>query len=100
MVIYDEATSSLDSMTEQKIMESLESATENKSLLVIAHRLSTIVNSDKIVVIDRGQAVEQGTHDELLQLNGQYAKMWNTQMSQVDVSPKRESEADLKRKKL
>jgi len=65
-------------------MESLDSATTNKSLLVIAHRLSTIVNSDKIIVIQDGKSVEEGTHDELLALNGQYKVMWDTQTKQLD----------------
>ena len=65
-------------------MESLDSATTNKSLLVIAHRLSTIVNSDKIIVIQDGKSVEEGTHDELLALNGQYKIMWDTQTKQLD----------------
>jgi len=101
VVIYDEATSSLDSMTEQKIMESLDSATTNKSLLVIAHRLSTIVNSDKIIVIQDGKAVEEGTHQELLALNGQYKVMWETQTKQLD-KPRddREKEAETKRKRI
>ena len=65
-------------------MESLDSATTNKSLLVIAHRLSTIVNSDKIIVIQDGKSVEEGTHEELLALNGQYKVMWDTQTKQLD----------------
>ena len=65
-------------------MESLDTATANKSLLVIAHRLSTIQNADRIIVIDNGSAVEQGTHAELLNMNGLYRVMWDTQTKQID----------------
>ena len=60
-------------------MESLTSATQNKSLLVIAHRLSTIQDSDRIIVIDNGIASEEGTHQELLEMGGLYKVMWDTQ---------------------
>ena len=63
----------------QRILNSLEDATRDRSLLVIAHRLSTIVNSDKIIVLKNGSAVEIGNHEELLALEGEYAKMWKIQ---------------------
>lgn len=84
IVVYDEATSSLDSMTEQVILESLDKATEGKSLLVIAHRLSTIVNCDKIIVLNKGKVAEMGSHTELLALEGQYRKMWDIQSNEKD----------------
>ena len=76
----------------QRIMQSLDSATANKSLLVIAHRLSTIINSDKIVVIDGGKVVEEGNHQELLDLNGKYATMWETQTKLQDTTKKNRQE--------
>jgi len=79
--IYDEATSSLDSLTEQRILGSLEVACHGRSLLVIAHRLSTVVNCDKIIVLQGGAVVEQGTHAQLLAKKGEYATMWNLQNS-------------------
>jgi len=88
IVIYDEATSSLDSLTEQRILSSLDKATENKSLLVIAHRLSTIVNSDKIIVLKDGKVAEMGNHAELLALNNHYRKMWDIQSNEKDTSKK------------
>ena len=62
-------------------MEALTSATKNKSLLVIAHRLSTIQDSDRILVIDNGCVSEEGTHQELLDQNGLYKQMWDTQIN-------------------
>jgi len=84
IVIYDEATSSLDSVTEQRILESLDKATKNKSLLVIAHRLSTIVKSDKIIVLKDGKVAEIGSHFDLFVLNNHYRKMWDIQSNQKD----------------
>jgi ABC-type multidrug transport system fused ATPase/permease subunit len=79
IVILDEATSALDTITEKKIQDSLEIANKGRTSLVIAHRLSTICNSDQIMVLDQGQVVEKGSHDELLELDGMYAAMWNQQ---------------------
>jgi len=70
IMIFDEATSSLDSMTEQKIMEAIKSVSAGHTSLIIAHRLSTIVDADNIVVMHEGQAVEQGTHQQLLDKQG------------------------------
>ena len=64
-------------------MQSLDQATKNKSLLVIAHRLSTIVNCDKIIVLKKGNAIEMGTHQELIEMNGEYKSMWEIQSSDV-----------------
>lgn len=79
LLILDEATSSLDSVTEQYIQESLYQLMENKTTIVIAHRLSTLAKMDRILVFDKGQIIEDGTHDSLLALNGHYAKMWHMQ---------------------
>ena len=82
ILIFDEATSSLDSGTEQMIQETLSEVAENHTTLVIAHRLSTIVDADSIVVMKQGRIVEQGTHQQLLQLHGEYHSMWELQQQE------------------
>jgi ATP-binding cassette subfamily B protein len=79
ILVLDEATSALDSYTEKEIQDALERVSKNRTTLVIAHRLSTVVNADRIIVIDEGRIVEQGTHAELLAEEGLYAGMWNRQ---------------------
>jgi ATP-binding cassette subfamily B multidrug efflux pump len=76
ILILDEATSALDSEVELAIQDSLSELMENKTVIAIAHRLSTIAMMDRLIVMDKGQIVEQGTHQELLALNGVYAKLW------------------------
>ena len=76
MMILDEATSSIDSLTEQRIQQALQHLTANKTSFIIAHRLSTIQAADRILVLERGKVVEEGTHTQLLQLNGNYAEMY------------------------
>jgi len=79
ILILDEATSALDSHTEKEIQDALDEVAKNRTTLVIAHRLSTIVGADRILVLDRGRVVEQGTHAELLAQGGLYASLWNRQ---------------------
>ena len=79
ILLLDEATSALDSEVEVAIQESLDKMMENKTVIAIAHRLSTIAAMDRLIVLDKGQIVEQGTHAELLERNGLYAKLWNHQ---------------------
>ena len=82
MMILDEATSNVDTRTEQLIQDSLEKLTDGRTSFVIAHRLSTIRNSDLILVIRDGRIVERGTHTELLKLNGFYAELYNSQFAE------------------
>lgn len=80
ILILDEATSQLDSLTEQHIQESLWRLMENKTTLVVAHRLSTLLRMDRILVFDHGKIVEDGTHEELLAVNGLYKTLWEAQV--------------------
>lgn len=79
LMIFDEATSSLDSITEAEILKQLNEIATNHTSLTIAHRLSTVMNSDLILVLDKGRLVEQGTHIELLAKNGSYKSLWDRQ---------------------
>jgi ATP-binding cassette subfamily B protein len=79
ILLFDEATSSLDSQTEQAIQETLKEVARHHTTLVIAHRLSTVVDANRILVMDQGQIIESGSHAELLARNGRYAEMWRLQ---------------------
>lgn len=81
MMILDEATSNIDTRTEQKIQSAFAAMMKGRTSFVIAHRLSTIVDADLILVMRDGNVIEQGTHDELLQANGFYAELYNSQFS-------------------
>ena len=80
ILVFDEATSSLDSTSERSILSALQEISQGHTSMVIAHRLSTIVDADKIVVFDHGSVVEQGSHDDLLAQNGRYAELWSAQL--------------------
>lgn len=79
ILILDEATASLDTMTEKLIQKSLHTVMQNRTTIVIAHRLSTLADMDRILVFHKGEIIEDGTHEALLQANGQFAKLWNMQ---------------------
>jgi ATP-binding cassette, subfamily B, heavy metal transporter len=79
ILVFDEATSSLDSKSEKNILSALNKIAQNKTTLVIAHRLSTIVDADEILVLEHGEIKEQGSHDQLLEHNGIYASLWAIQ---------------------
>jgi len=88
--VFDEATSSLDSKTEQRILQNIESVSRGTTTLIVAHRLSTIVGADEILVLDKGKIVERGTHEDLLYLGGVYHEMWKVQQhaQEDEKSPK------------
>jgi ATP-binding cassette subfamily B multidrug efflux pump len=79
ILVLDEATSALDSEVEAAIQQSLGTLMAGKTVIAIAHRLSTIARMDRLVVLDHGRIVEQGTHSALLKLNGHYAALWRRQ---------------------
>ena len=79
ILVFDEATSSLDSRSEKAIQKALDRVSESGTTLVIAHRLSTVTHADRIIVLDRGRIVEQGTHESLVDRGGLYAQMWQLQ---------------------
>ena len=79
ILILDEATSALDSEVEQAIQEQLYNLMAGKTVIAIAHRLSTIAAMDRLVIMDKGRIVEQGTHEDLIRLGGLYAELWARQ---------------------
>ena len=83
ILILDEATSSVDTRTEILIQKAMNKLLENRTSFIIAHRLSTIKNADLILVMNEGDIVEQGTHEELMESNGFYANLYNSQFEKV-----------------
>jgi len=75
ILVLDEATSALDAASEHEVQKALDAAMENRTVLVIAHRLSTVSRADKIILLDNGKVSEQGTHEELIDKNGDYAEL-------------------------
>jgi len=88
ILMLDEATSALDSQTEKDIQDALDGVARDRTTLVIAHRLSTIVHADRILVLEKGMLVEQGTHAELIGQNGLYASLWNKQQEAEEARAK------------
>ena len=84
ILMLDEATSSLDSISEQFVQRAIQRLRNNqKTVIIIAHRLSTIKNADKIIVLENGKLVEEGTHEEILSNNSAYSRLWNQQFELV-----------------
>ena len=83
ILIMDAATSHIDTETENIIKQSLEYACKNRTVIVIAHRLSTVYNADKIIVLDHGIKVEEGTHNSLVKQNGVYANIYRSQVANI-----------------
>ncbi|WP_281983062.1 ABCB family ABC transporter ATP-binding protein/permease [Thalassorhabdomicrobium marinisediminis] len=86
ILILDEATSALDTETEQEIQTELKAMGRGRTVITIAHRLSTIADADRIVVLENGQIVEEGTHDALLAAQGRYAQLWNRQQQEEEAA--------------
>lgn len=84
LLLLDEATSALDSESEHLVQEAIDRAMKERTVCVIAHRLSTVRNADKVIVIDKGTIVEQGTHEELCQIDGVYKKLVLRQLMSKD----------------
>ena len=84
ILVFDEATSSLDSRSEQSILQAIREVSRGQTSLVIAHRLSTVVDADHILVMDQGRIVEQGSHQALLAKQGRYARLWQLQQQQKE----------------
>jgi ABC-type transport system involved in Fe-S cluster assembly fused permease/ATPase subunit len=83
ILIFDEATSALDSRAEKAIQAELERIAQGRTTLVIAHRLSTVMDADQILVLQQGRIIERGTHKQLLELQGEYARMWALQQEEA-----------------
>ena len=77
ILILDEATSSLDTKSERLIRESIEPLMESRTCIIIAHRLSTVIDADQIIVLKGGQIVESGSHEQLLNRDGEYKVLWD-----------------------
>ncbi|OYO41575.1 ABC transporter permease, partial [Lachnotalea glycerini] len=92
--ILDESTSNLDFATENIIFDMIYNKFRSKSMLIIAHRLATVKNCDEILVIDKGEVVEQGTHEKLLQRQGQYYKLWEMQQGNFVIREEETNEFD------
>jgi ATP-binding cassette subfamily B protein len=93
ILIFDEATSALDSRAEKAIQAELERIAQGRTTLVIAHRLSTVMDADQILVLVQGRVVERGTHTQLLEAQGEYARMWALQQQQAQAQEILESTA-------
>lgn len=86
IIVMDEATSSVDNETEEMIEKAIDKLMKGRTCFIIAHRLSTIQKANKIVVLDKGQVVEMGNHEELLEKGGNYARLYNIQFAK-EVKP-------------
>ena len=84
ILLLDEATSALDTETERDIQNELRAMSHGRTVLTIAHRLSTIADADRIIVLEKGEIVEEGTHDTLLAREGRYASLWHRQAAERD----------------
>ena len=83
LLILDEATSAVDNETEAALQRSIERISRDRTTIVIAHRLSTVRNADRIVVLEEGEVIEDGRHDDLVNLDGVYARLWSVQTGEA-----------------
>jgi len=86
ILLFDEAASALDTATEREIQAQLDAIAKDRTTLVIAHRLSTVVGADQILVMDGGRVIERGTHEQLLEQDGAYAKLWALQQAEAEAA--------------
>lgn len=93
--IMDESTSNLDFATENIIFDMIYNKFKKKTMLIVAHRLATVKNCDKIIVMDKGCVIEQGTHDELLEKKGQYYRLWEMQQGNFVIKDEEEINRDI-----
>ena len=91
---FDEATSALDTETEQKVQEAINNAAEGSTTLMIAHRLSTVQNCDEIIVLKNGVVHERGSHDELLEKEGEYHKLWTKQSEKAELEAREKADEE------
>ena len=94
IIVFDEATASVDTETEMKIQQALSRVTEGKTVFAIAHRLSTLKNADRLIVIDDGRIAEEGTHSELMKKNGIYASLLKAQQEMVAIEKEKKGEVE------
>ena len=98
IMCFDEATSALDTHTEKKIQVAINEAAKGRTTLMIAHRLSTIKDCDKIIVLKNGEVHEQGSHDELLALEGEYYMLWSRQTEKEQLEEKEHKDTEFRKK--
>jgi ATP-binding cassette subfamily B protein len=83
LLILDEATSAVDNETEAALQRSITKVSQDRTTVIIAHRLSTIRNADRIIVLEKGEIVEDGSHEELVDMNKIYSRMWSVQTGNI-----------------
>ena len=83
LLILDEATSAVDNETEAALQRSITKVSQDRTTVIIAHRLSTIRNADRIIVLEKGEIIEDGAHEKLVEMNGIYSRMWSVQTGNV-----------------
>jgi ABC-type multidrug transport system fused ATPase/permease subunit len=94
IIIFDEPSAALDAEAEDRIFRNFEDISENKTAIMISHRISSAKMSNKVIVLDDGKIIESGTHEELAEFNGLYAKLYNLQMEKYGIKESQEKEAE------
>jgi ATP-binding cassette subfamily B protein len=86
ILILDDALSAVDTLTEEKVLGNLRQVREGRTTLIVSHRISTVRDADSICVLENGQIIEQGTHDELLKMGGEYADLYERQLLEEELA--------------